>query len=90
MGLLYSFANESAALFARGSFHGGDAPAITISDAGQSVRLARGVDAGGCLQVRKSLAALRRNKSVETEHARGTLTVRPGVRMRKLTVRPER
>ena len=54
-----------------------------ISDAGQGVRLrARASD--GQLQMRQCIERLRVNRWLEVERFRGTLTIRPGERMRKL------
>jgi hypothetical protein len=48
------------------------------------VRLARGVDPGGRLDVRPSLGALHRNEWIDRRWSRGTLLIRPGERMGKL------
>ena len=84
--ILFAFANEDAALFARGEFvlDGGD-PRIVISDAGQGVRLCAGAS-DGQLQTRQCIERLRVNRWLEVERqGRGsTMILRPGERMRKL------
>lgn len=85
--LAYSFANESAALFAHARFEGvGSDPRIIVGKGapGGGVRLAYGADDTQRVEVRDSLAKLKANGWVEVEVVRGVTTIRPGERMRKL------
>lgn len=90
VGLLFSFANESAALFARCRFDRVDGVStLSITDAGMGVLLARGADdrrsvGRGRMEVASSLDTLRRNRWIETERNGKVLRVQPGARMRKL------
>ena len=91
VGLLFSFANESSALFARCRFDRVDdgTPMLTITDAGMGVLLARGADdrrsvGRGRMEVASSLSTLKRNRWIEMQRSGKVLRVRPGERMRKL------
>jgi hypothetical protein len=84
-GLAFSFFNETASLFARGSFEQGEGvPTITIRDAAHSVHFAFGANPDGRIQARASLAALHRNKWIQTRREGALLHIQPGERMRKL------
>lgn len=86
-GLLFAFANDSAALFARSHARIGrddTGPVITLRDAAAGVRLGTGVNPSGGLDVRHGLETLHRNRWVTTERNGGTLRIRPGERMRDL------
>lgn len=84
--LVYSFANESGDLFARGSFvHDEHGPSIVIGKSGtHAPRLLRGADNTHRMQVLDHLLALKVNRWIETANVRGVCTIRPGARMRKL------
>lgn len=86
--LAFAFANTSAELFARGSFdrYEDGTPTIAVTDAGHSVRLARGVYPEGVqgLNVRIHLRRLENLGWVKVEQASGTVRIRPGARMRDL------
>lgn len=84
--LVYSFANESGDLWARGSFvHDELGPSIVIGKSGTAhPRLTRGADDSGHLQVLDHLSCLKRNGWIDTANVRGVWTIRPGERMRKL------
>ena len=85
-GLVYSFANESGALFVNGGFEvADDGPRIVVGKGGSAgLRLVAGADDTQRVQVRAHLANLRRNGWAEVEVVRGVTTIRPGERMRKL------
>ncbi len=84
--LVYSFANESGAVFSRGSFvHDEHGPSIVVGKSGtHAPRLRRGADDTQHLQVIDHLSALKENRWIETTNVRGVWTIRPGERMRKL------
>jgi len=82
--LAYSFASESAALFVRAEFVHAEGPSIVCRQSGAGVRLVRGADDTGHIRVDVSLVGLKQLGWVETHRHRGTFTIRPGERMRKL------
>jgi hypothetical protein len=83
--VMFSFAGETAALFARARFDRADGtPTITVHDAGQRVGLVFGADATGTMNVRVSLHVLARNKWIDMTGKGGTLRIQPGERMRKI------
>jgi hypothetical protein len=87
--LALSFANEDASVLARADFaHDADGPRIVVRQAGAGARLTRGADDSQHLQLADHLGALKRNGWIETERVRGTYTIRPGERMRKLWPKP--
>ena len=83
--LVYSFANESAELFPRGRFARDDeGPSLVLSQVGQGPRLVSWADDSGRLRLDSHLVGLKANRWVELHPHRGTYTIRPGERMRKL------
>jgi hypothetical protein len=84
--LVYSFSNESGAVFARGSFvHDEQGPSIVIGKSGTAQpRLLTGADDRPTLHLLDHLSALKRNDWIETANVNGVWTIRPGERMRKL------
>lgn len=84
--LVYSFANESGALWVRGSFvHDEQGPSIVIGKSGTAhPRLIRGADDTQHLQVLDHLSKLKVNRWIDYGNVRGVYTIRPGERMRKL------
>jgi hypothetical protein len=84
--LVYSFSNESAALFTHGRFvHDEHGPSIVVGKSGTGQpRLMIGADDRPTLHLLDHLSTLKRNGWIETANDSGRWTIRPGKRMRKL------